>query len=309
MKALVLGGTGFIGRRLVENLLEEGWDVTIATSGKSPNPFGDSVTQIIADRYNQASFEEKLLSPPYFDTVFDQIGFGPDDIRKTVEFFRERIGNYVFVSSAAVYSDKHGTVRETDFDSRTLQIRNESTAILGYSDGKKNAEAYLFQNAPFPVAAARFPIVMGYDDSTLRFQKHVLGVRNGDEFNVKKAQVLHNYVWVEDAGRFLAWLGKNKKNGAYNAASPDPLSVESLLVDIGRYLGKEPRITVDSHREGNTSYYRDSDLVLSVRKAESEGFRFTSTGTWLEPEVKKTVENDGKSGNTTDHMKWIFEKK
>jgi len=39
MKALVVGGTGFIGRRLISNLLNTGCDVTIATSGQTTNPF------------------------------------------------------------------------------------------------------------------------------------------------------------------------------------------------------------------------------------------------------------------------------
>ncbi|MEM0155377.1 MAG: NAD-dependent epimerase/dehydratase family protein [Thermoplasmataceae archaeon] len=309
MKALVFGGTGFIGRRLVENLLRENWDVTIATSGKSQNPFGDTVSTVVVNRYEETSIEEKLSSPPYFDIVFDQIGFCPNDMKLMVDFFHKRIGSYVFVSSAAVYADKRGTVRESDFDPMALHIRNEPASALGYNEGKRNAEAYLFQNATFPVSAARFPNVIGYDDSTTRFQKEVFRIRDRKRFNIRKRGVLRNYVWVEDAGRFLFWLGTNRKSGSYNAASPDSISAESLLSEIGKSLGIEPQISIDPGMDSSTPYYRDEELVLSTKKAESEGFNFTPTNEWLDSEVKKVIENNGQTGNSTEHMKWIFGKR
>lgn len=309
MKTLVLGGTGFIGRRLVENLLKDGCDVTIATSGRSPNPFRDSVTAVTVDRFDPTSMEQKLSSPPYFDAVFDQIGFGPRDVQKTSDFFKNRTDSYVFVSSAAVYAGMSGTLQESAFDPLSFKVKDETASALGYSEGKKNAEAYLFQNATFPVAAARFPNVMGFDDSTLRFQKHALRIMSGAGFSFNSAGVLRNYVWVEDAGRFLSWLGKNHKKGAYNAASPDALSLESLLGEIGKAIGKDPLIKIAPDVECDSSYYRDSELVLSVQKAESEGFRFTPTAGWLASESRKAVDQGGSSPNSTDHMRWIFEDK
>ncbi|HEY4554390.1 MAG TPA: NAD-dependent epimerase/dehydratase family protein, partial [Bacillaceae bacterium] len=53
--ALILGGTRFFGKELVRCLLDKGVDVTIATRGKSGNPFGEEVRQLIADRYDTES--------------------------------------------------------------------------------------------------------------------------------------------------------------------------------------------------------------------------------------------------------------
>ena len=41
MKLLVLGGTRFLGRHLVDAALARGDDVTVFTRGKQPNPWGD----------------------------------------------------------------------------------------------------------------------------------------------------------------------------------------------------------------------------------------------------------------------------
>lgn len=56
--ALVLGGTRFFGKNLVQTLLEKGVDVTIATRGQSQNPFGAHVKQLYADRYDRLSLSE-----------------------------------------------------------------------------------------------------------------------------------------------------------------------------------------------------------------------------------------------------------
>lgn len=303
MKALVLGGTGFIGRRLVDNLLKENCDVTIATSGNSPNPFADAVTSIEFDRFDIASIADKLSSPPYFDVLFDQICFGPDDAANIVETFTGRIGHYVFVSSAAVYYPGKSSCVEEDFDPGHFNLQSGGIGNLGYSEGKRNAEAYMFQHATFPVASARFPIVMGHDDSTMRFQNHVKSIVSGTEIVIPPYGRRRSYVWVEDAGRFLAWLGLNGKSGTYNAASRYTLDAVELMKRMGGALKKEPNIVGSDNTEGRSSYYATADSVLSVEKAENEGFTFSKLEEWLEEEVKKTANNGGNALNNMDYFR------
>ena len=50
MNCLVLGGTKFFGKHLVRTLIENGNTVTIATRGKTPDPFGAEVGRILTDR-------------------------------------------------------------------------------------------------------------------------------------------------------------------------------------------------------------------------------------------------------------------
>ncbi|MBQ7839905.1 MAG: NAD-dependent epimerase/dehydratase family protein [Lachnospiraceae bacterium] len=60
MKILVIGGTRFFGIPMVNELLEKGHDVTIATRGKSPDGFGDRVKRIFLDRTDEASVKAAL---------------------------------------------------------------------------------------------------------------------------------------------------------------------------------------------------------------------------------------------------------
>lgn len=303
MKALVLGGTGFIGRRLVENLLRDDSDVTLATSGRSPNPFGDAVSTVTVDRFDLTSIEEKLSSPPYFDVLFDQICFGPDDAVKIVEAFENRIGHYVFVSSGSVYDNsKNSELGEKDFDPYSHKIQKGGIESLGYSEGKRSAEAYFFQNANFPVAAARFPIVVGHDDSTLRFQKLVEDVLEGREIYIPPNGKKRNYVWVDDAGRFLYWLGKNGKAGPYNASSPDRVDVVELLGLISEVTGVKPKVSSESGSGRPTSYYAKEEKILLEDKAAKEGFVFSPFGEWMRSEIGQVAKGKDVSPNSVEYF-------
>lgn len=59
-KVLVLGGTRFFGKHLVEYLLQAGHDVTIATRGVTEDSFGNEVKRIIVDREDGKLLEERL---------------------------------------------------------------------------------------------------------------------------------------------------------------------------------------------------------------------------------------------------------
>lgn len=293
MKALVLGGTGFIGRRLVQNLLKEGNEVTLATSGSRENPFGDQVSLIKTDRFRLEELEKSLPSDSYFDVLFDQINFSVNDSEIVGKLFKGRIGHYVFVSSAAVYYSSDSDKREEDFDPNVFKILEGGMDKVGYSDGKRSAEAYFFQRDLFPTAAARFPIVWGYDDTTMRFQELVKKVASGEEIIIPKKSLKRSYVWVEDAGRFLSWLGSNRKTGPYNGTSTDSVDAREMIGSIGTVLGKEPVLTVSDETKEATFSYTSSQFVMSVEKAKRDGFEFTPFKQWFKEEVRKTADSLG----------------
>ena len=70
-KVLVLGGTRFFGKHLVEALLQEEHDVTIATRGVTEDSFGSAVKRIIIDR-EDGKLLEKCLEGKSYDIVYDK---------------------------------------------------------------------------------------------------------------------------------------------------------------------------------------------------------------------------------------------
>ena len=101
-KVLVLGGTRFFGRKLVELLVGEGHEVTIITRGQLANPFGGAVRHIIVDRSDRQAFA-KAVEGQYYDIVYDNICYSPNDAKAFCDIFNDRIGKLVFTSTLATY--------------------------------------------------------------------------------------------------------------------------------------------------------------------------------------------------------------
>ena len=79
MKALVLGGSYFIGRALVETLVSEGFEVWILNRGTRKSTSDLGVRQLVADRHNYESLDTALKGR-YFDVVYDLSGYDEGDV-------------------------------------------------------------------------------------------------------------------------------------------------------------------------------------------------------------------------------------
>ena len=108
MKVLVIGGTLFIGRLLVEELLKGGHDVAVLHR-KPKHDLGRRVENIMADR-NDADSLREALSGRRFDVVFDNVydwerGTTAAQVEATIRACGDRISRYIFMSSVAAYGD------------------------------------------------------------------------------------------------------------------------------------------------------------------------------------------------------------
>ena len=166
-RALVLGGTRFFGKRLVLTLLENDWDVTVASRGLANDPFGHTVKRLTIDRYDAESLQAALKNREW-EVVYDQICYAPSDAMDACQLFSGRIGRYVLTSTGSVYADKPMPYKEEYFDPYSYPLQMGRRDSFDYGEGKRLAEAVFFQKAQFPVAAMRIPVVVGLDDYTQR---------------------------------------------------------------------------------------------------------------------------------------------
>jgi 2'-hydroxyisoflavone reductase len=105
-RVLVIGGNLFIGRALVEELLERGDDVVIMHRG-SGTPYGNRVGEIRCDRNDVAAVRE-ALSGKRFDVVYDNVydwerGTTADQVVAAAMAVSDGLSRYVFTSSIAAY--------------------------------------------------------------------------------------------------------------------------------------------------------------------------------------------------------------
>jgi len=115
IRSLVLGGTAFIGRHLVEHLLAAGHDVAMLNRGASPAP--DGVEQLRADRKDSAAMA-RALRGRHWDAVYDvsasvQVA-SLEDIAALIDMLDGHCGIYEFISSIAAYRMGHGAMPWTE---------------------------------------------------------------------------------------------------------------------------------------------------------------------------------------------------
>ena len=101
MRVLVLGGTKFLGRAVVEEALARGHEVTLFNRGETNPELFPEVEKLRGDRRGDLS----ALEGRDWDTVVDPSGYLPPVVRASAELLADRVGHYTFVSSISVYGD------------------------------------------------------------------------------------------------------------------------------------------------------------------------------------------------------------
>ena len=105
MRCLVLGGSSFVGGRLVARLLEEGHDTAVLNRGRTGG-VRPGVTQLVADRRDPDTMRAALADREW-DAVFDVSGYimatDAANFTALVDLVDGRAGRYVFVSSVMAY--------------------------------------------------------------------------------------------------------------------------------------------------------------------------------------------------------------
>jgi nucleoside-diphosphate-sugar epimerase len=103
LKVLFIGGTGIISSACSRRVVATGADLTILNRGTTTTrtaPEGAEV--VVADIRDHASVQA-ALGTRTFDVVADFIAFTPQHVQTDVDLFRDRVGQYVFISSASAY--------------------------------------------------------------------------------------------------------------------------------------------------------------------------------------------------------------
>src|SRR5215207_2022610 len=110
MRILIIGGTRFLGRHLVDAALARRHEVTLFNRGKTNPDLFPQLETILGDREKDVD----KLKGRIWDTVIDVAGYIPRIVRLSAESLENRVSRYVFISSVSVYGDfKKAGIDET----------------------------------------------------------------------------------------------------------------------------------------------------------------------------------------------------
>lgn len=103
MKILILGGTIFLGRHLVDAALAKGHTVTLFNRGKTNPDLYPEVEKIRGDRTNLDDMH--ILQDRHWDAVIDTCGYYPNIVQLSAKALSGFVDRYVFISSISVYGE------------------------------------------------------------------------------------------------------------------------------------------------------------------------------------------------------------
>ena len=271
MKALVLGGTGFVGVATCKELMRRGVE-TIAAS-RTRHPYGSFTSHVAFDRTDPAQLE-RALDEVRPDVLVDLACYQPGEVEAVTRLFKG--DRYLFMSTG-VYPSLHGKpAREEDF----LPLEGEVPAEeLEYFAGKRWCETVLARSDKFPFTVIRPPAIFGAGDWTLRIAAYIQRIEDGGPLLVpaESWERQAGVAWVRDVGYATALatdLRKPAGRKAYNVAF-EGVSLKRLVEAFGAAMGQAPRfvpVPFEELPEGASPYgpdpQRSAGYVLDRARRE-----------------------------------------
>jgi 2'-hydroxyisoflavone reductase len=232
MKILILGGTKFLGRHLVDAALARRHEVTLFNRGKTdPNLFPNLET-VIGDREHDI----EKVSGREWDAVIDVAGYLPRIVRLSAERLAQNgsVKRYVFISSLSVYANfKKVGINESDPVGKLEDESVEEVTGETYGPLKALCEKAVQEIYGDRALIIRPGLIVGPYDPTDRFTYWPMRVKRGDDMvTPDKPQTPIQFIDVRDLAEFILKLIEDNASGIYNATGPDHEIMMGEFLDL-----------------------------------------------------------------------------
>ncbi|MDT7545178.1 MAG: hypothetical protein QOE99_1288 [Actinomycetota bacterium] len=229
MQILVLGGTSFVGRAIVEESLSDGHTVTLFSRGKTGTDLFPELNHRIGDRESGAY--DSLFTGSW-DAVVDVSGYVPRHVAQAADALGDRIGRYLFISTGSVYDRAAATDGVTEDTPRFAPERGtEEITGATYGPLKVACEDDVLTRFGDHGTIVRPGIVAGPHDPTDRFTYWVRRAARGGRVALparpdQPVQVIDS----RDLARLVVALLEKDSPGTFNAVGPaEPTTMQSLV--------------------------------------------------------------------------------
>ena len=292
MKILILGGTRFFGIYTVEDLLEKGHDVTIATRGKAHDGYGGRVRRITVERTKEESIKSAFKGL-HFDVVIDKIAYCSNDIRYVMD--NVDCDKYIYMSSTSVYEPKHINTVESDFDGMSGDFVWCNRKDFPYEQIKRQAEYALWQKyAGRNWIAVRYPFAIGKDDYTKRLLFYVEHTLKSIPINIDNLEAQMGFIRSDEAGKFISFLTDKDVKGAVNGSAGGTISIKEIIGYVERKTGAKAMID----KGGDAAPYNgEPEYSINTKKAETLGFQFSVLHDWIYELLDYYIESVKQTGH------------
>ncbi|HEY3550867.1 MAG TPA: NAD-dependent epimerase/dehydratase family protein [Gaiellaceae bacterium] len=309
-RAVLIGGTGMIGRAAARALAADGWEVAaVSRSGTLPEGLAElGVKGAVADRADDAQLRAAL-------------GSGADVVLDTVAFDREHgeqlnalaglVGSLIVISSASVYADDEGRALDGEGEPPALPVpilESQRTAEPGdatYSTRKAELEQTLLAG-PLPATVLRACAIHGPGAKMPReifFVKRAVDGRRRVALAWDGESRFHT-TSVANLAELIRLAAAQPGDRALNAGDPDPPTTLEICRAVGDALEHEfePVLLPGDEYDNPWAAPKPKPFVVSMEAAEQElGYQpvttypeaVRETSAWLVGELEQGRKWDG----------------
>ncbi|MES0833902.1 MULTISPECIES: NAD-dependent epimerase/dehydratase family protein [Nocardiopsidaceae] len=262
MRLLVLGGTEFVGRAVVEDALGRGWDTTVFHRGTRPAPEGATVLH--GDRLAEGGLAE--LGTGEWDAVVDTWSAAPSAVAAAANLLADRAGHYAYVSSRSVYT--YPSPAGSDEDWPVVEGAPDAGAT-DYANDKRGGELAAERAFGDRALSVRAGLVLGPHENVGRLPWWLNRVARGGPVLAPGPRDLPlQYVDARDLAAWTLDAAEKGLGGPYNLVSPPGhTTMEGLLTACAAATGSDAEFR-----------WTDPDVVAEA------GIRpWTDLPVWLPP--------------------------
>jgi 2'-hydroxyisoflavone reductase len=229
LRVLVLGGTRFLGRALVDAALAAGHTVTLFNRGQTNPELFPEVETLRGDRAADLS----ALDGRRWDVVLDVAAYQPADVQRSVNALAGRVGCYVLISTLSVYAD-HSRPHGEDWPLLALSAATPETDLYGAR--KAACEAIVLQQFGNLALIVRAGLIVGRFDATDRFSYWPRRLAQGGTVLApgSPADPLQ-FIDVQDLADWTVRMLQRGQGGIFNATG--------AIVQFGVFLEACRRVT------------------------------------------------------------------
>lgn len=240
MKILVLGGTVFLGRHLVQAALGRGHEVTLFNRGRTnPGLFPD-VEKIRGDRASDLG----ALRGRSWDAVVDPSGYVPRIVRASAEALRGSVEHYTFISSISVYAEPLAAGADENAPVETLEDETNEEVREHYGALKALCERAAEAAMPGRALNVRAGLIVGPNDPTGRFTYWPNRIAEGGEVLAPgDPERPVQFIDVRDLAGWIVRAAEARIAGAFNVTgpAPAPIAMRAALDAVNRAVGGAAR--------------------------------------------------------------------
>ena len=266
-KILILGGTNFIGRNLVDRLLGHNqYKITLFNRGLSNPDLFPAIRKISG---NRNTLDVKSISKENWDYIIDLSCYYPDSLKNVINSIKNNVRRYIFISTCSVYNHELNKTELRGENSLTLDCSEKEsvdTSNNTYGNRKTECERIL-QKSGLRYTIFRPALVYGKYDNTDRLYYWLYQIKKNKEILIpNNGENLFSATYVDDLIQvILNSINDVSKSDIYNVTSYPKLSILNIIDISSRLLNKHPRL-----------FYANSEFLKANKIAE-----WTNLPLWL----------------------------